>query len=399
MERDGLRKTLWRIPTVKKLLLLLLLCPVLALAQPPPIATNPLSVNGTTHVVYPTDQTSGMLTNAMSALTMKPWCRVASTSNVATLSGTATPIDSIALVIDDFVLLVAQTTATENGPWLVNSGAWTRPTWYASGHTAQAFYNIAIQVRIGTVNSGTWWRITTTGPITIDTTPTAWAQTSLIAAAAIASNAITTAKILDANVTTTKILDANVTLPKLANIGPMTVLGRTATSGTGAVTATSNPVISSLTIGGGTTVPSPLMAIVPVSGAISFTAKISDESSYAQFALKNSSDSQRGFIGYIGSTFSNPLRRDHFEFGTAAGVPIAFRPGDGDGAGFIMDGNSNLRIANVAIQSASKIIAFPATSQPAAIPSGSPSCGQLYMSATGQLSFLTPTGTPYAITP
>jgi hypothetical protein len=51
--------------------------------------------------------------------------RVASTANVTTLSGTIT-VDGTVLAVDDRVLLKNQTTASENGVYIVNAGAWTK---------------------------------------------------------------------------------------------------------------------------------------------------------------------------------------------------------------------------------------------------------------------------------
>lgn len=52
--------------------------------------------------------------------------KVAALSNVASLSGPQT-IGGVSLVAGDRVLFTAQTTASQNGPWVVQSGAWTRP--------------------------------------------------------------------------------------------------------------------------------------------------------------------------------------------------------------------------------------------------------------------------------
>ena len=51
--------------------------------------------------------------------------RASSTGNVTPLSGTKT-VDGIALVAEDRVLLKDQTTASQNGVYIVNSGAWTK---------------------------------------------------------------------------------------------------------------------------------------------------------------------------------------------------------------------------------------------------------------------------------
>lgn len=494
MERNRLGETRRSIQFVKKLLLILFLPFVgSALGQPPPISTNPLSVNASTHVIYPTDATSGMITDAMSALSNKPWCRLASTVNM-TLSGTATQIDSITPNAGDVVFLSAQTAGAENGPWVVASGSWTRPAWYASGHTLQAFLNIGFQIRTGTQYTGTWWRMTTSSAVTIDTTATTWLQTSplslekgitgitaqnlatMVTASGRTGIALTatltsdnSGNVSDGDTVTIRaraytfkttvvsndqvkiganndasllnlsrainksggspptdysVTTANVdvsastvsahaiTVTALFGISLTLTLSETASTlawsnnlTTANMAFSVAPTLSglvsltgSLQIGTGTTAPQPLFAVAPVSGPIAMTFKIPGTGDYAQLAYKNSSDAQRGFIGYIGSAFGNPLRRDHFEFGTASGVPIVFRPGDGDGVGFTFDDSSVLHIANVATSTGAKLIAFPNTSQPAAIPAGSPSCGQLYMQGD-QLKFLTPGGSPIPITP
>lgn len=423
---------------------LILLLPAVALAQPPPSATDPLSVNASTHVVYPTDETSGIITDAMSALTVKPWCRLVNTLTDTTLSGSTT-IDGSATAVGDLVLLTAQGTFSENGPWIVAAGAWTRPTWYASGHTKQAFKNIEILVMSGTRYAGTWWRISSGGSVVIDISSTTWSQTAILPTPSPTPYPTTTpypsatpyptstpypsatpyptptpfnatavaAHTVFGNFTSGSALplfnalgtgvDTFLVTPSASNL-------RSAITG-GAVTGTSNLVFSAgstltgtttvngnLQIGTGTTAPQPLFAVAPSGGDIAMTFKVPGTGNYAQLAYKNSSDAQRGFIGYIGSTFGNALRQDHFEFGSAAGVPICFRPGDGDGAGFIMDGNSNFRIANIPVHaSTQKTIDFPNTSAPVALPAGTP-VGQLYMES-GSLKFMNPSGTPIAITP
>lgn len=52
-----------------------------------------------------------------------------STTNITTLSGTAVVVDGVTLsIVGERVLLTGQTTASQNGPYVVQSGAWTRPT-------------------------------------------------------------------------------------------------------------------------------------------------------------------------------------------------------------------------------------------------------------------------------
>jgi hypothetical protein len=65
------------------------------------------------------------------------------TTNVAALSGPQV-VDTVPLVAGDRVLLAAQTTATQNGIWVVQAGAWTRPADWVTGSTHAAGEQIQI---------------------------------------------------------------------------------------------------------------------------------------------------------------------------------------------------------------------------------------------------------------
>ena len=93
----------------------------------------------------------------------KPSCVVVGTTNQATLTGLLT-IDGVTLIAGQRVLLVAQTTASQNGPWIAGTGAWTRPV--GESVTPQAFYFI----EQGTVGASSQWKVSTTGTITLGTT-------------------------------------------------------------------------------------------------------------------------------------------------------------------------------------------------------------------------------------
>lgn len=120
---------------------------------------------------------AGVVTDTKAALANKPSVAVVAIANVA-LTGLQT-IDGVAVAANTLVLLTAQTTASQNGPWQAQSGAWTRPTWYPSGGTTQAFQFITCFVRLGGTYQGSVWRQTASGAITIDTTATAWVATPL----------------------------------------------------------------------------------------------------------------------------------------------------------------------------------------------------------------------------
>jgi hypothetical protein len=58
----------------------------------------------------------------------------------------------------------------------MQTGSWTRPTWFPSGGTTQAFQSIEENVRLGTLYAGSVWKMTSSGTITIDTTSQTWTQ-------------------------------------------------------------------------------------------------------------------------------------------------------------------------------------------------------------------------------
>lgn len=133
-------------------------------------ATGPGSV--------PATITVGAVTDTKASLAVKPAVTVVATSN-QTLSGTPTIDGQATSAGTSIVLLTAQSTTSQNGPWIVQSGAWTRPTWYPSGGTSQAFQFITTFVRLGTVYQGSVWRQTAADPIIIDTTATTWSVTPI----------------------------------------------------------------------------------------------------------------------------------------------------------------------------------------------------------------------------
>lgn len=96
----------------------------------------------------------------------KPSVRVVSSTNI-TLSGTQT-IDGVTLSAGDRVLVRGQSTASQNGPYVVAAGAWSRATdGDLNGElTPGAFWF----VEEGTTNARTQWHIENTGSITLGST-------------------------------------------------------------------------------------------------------------------------------------------------------------------------------------------------------------------------------------
>lgn len=98
-------------------------------------------------------------------------CKAASTTNIASLSGAAT-VDGISLVAGDAALLTGQTAASQNGPWVVQTGAWTRPGDYTAALGSLTHARIVVVASGSTANKGVWQLATI--PATVDTTATTW---------------------------------------------------------------------------------------------------------------------------------------------------------------------------------------------------------------------------------
>lgn len=121
-----------------------------------------------------TDRLNGVTTS----LAVKPPCVVRTTANI-TLSGTQT-IDGVAVVADDRVLVVAQTTASENGVYNASATAWERADDFDG--VGDVVKGTLISVLGGsTLGGDLLWKITTANPITIGTTSLTIAALGLVA--------------------------------------------------------------------------------------------------------------------------------------------------------------------------------------------------------------------------
>lgn len=115
--------------------------------------------------------------NALAGLQWKPSVRVATTTNgtLSTAFANGQTVDGITLATGDRILLKNQSTASENGIYVVAaSGAPTRAT-DADG-AGELVPNATVLVNEGTANADTAWTCTTNGTITVGSTSTAWAQ-------------------------------------------------------------------------------------------------------------------------------------------------------------------------------------------------------------------------------
>lgn len=115
--------------------------------------------------------TKNYVDNVAQGLSPKASVRVVATTNI-TLSGTQT-IDGVALSVGDPVLCIAQTTGSQNGSYLVASGAWSRTTDFADVNDAvRSPYWF---VGEGTANAGSGW-VMVTWPYTIGSTALVFTQ-------------------------------------------------------------------------------------------------------------------------------------------------------------------------------------------------------------------------------
>src|SRR5210317_40742 len=103
---------------------------------------------------------------ARTGLDVKASVKVATTANI-TLSGTQT-IDGVALSVGDRVLVKNQTTASENGIYVVASSGWSRAT--DADENAEVTSGMFTFIEQGSVNSDTGFVLTTDGTITVGST-------------------------------------------------------------------------------------------------------------------------------------------------------------------------------------------------------------------------------------
>lgn len=99
--------------------------------------------------------------NAQAGIDNKPSVQYIETVNRASLTGLT--VDGSTRADGARTLLVGQTAASQNGPWIIHSGAWLRPA--GETITSGAFW----LVTEGT-GAGQQWKVSTPDPIVLDTT-------------------------------------------------------------------------------------------------------------------------------------------------------------------------------------------------------------------------------------
>lgn len=143
-----------------------------------PTASVSLNSQKITNLADPTsDQdaaTKAYVDAARSGLDVKQSVRAATTANI-TLSGTQT-IDGVVLIAGDRVLVKDQSTASQNGIYVVSAGSWSRAT--DADSNAEVTAGMFTFVAEGTTNADSGWVLTTNDTITLGTTSLSFAQFS-----------------------------------------------------------------------------------------------------------------------------------------------------------------------------------------------------------------------------
>lgn len=114
---------------------------------------------------------STALATATAGITYKAPVRIATTANI-TLSAPQT-IDSVAVIAGQRVLVKNQSTASQNGIYLVAAGSWTRTT--DADSAAELEGGVIVPVDEGTTNANTMWMLAT-DVTTLGTDSITWTQ-------------------------------------------------------------------------------------------------------------------------------------------------------------------------------------------------------------------------------
>ena len=110
--------------------------------------------------------TQNYVAEELAKLDAKQSVRLATTSNI-TLSGTQT-IDGVTGVVGDRVLVKNQTTASQNGIYLMAASGWSRAA--DASTDAKVSSGMVVHVSEGALHGGTRWKLVTPDPIVLGTT-------------------------------------------------------------------------------------------------------------------------------------------------------------------------------------------------------------------------------------
>ena len=130
-----------------------------------------------------TATTTDRLDGLASSTAVKGPCKAASTTNL-TLSGEQS-VNAVSIVEDDRVLVTGQTDGTENGIYVAATSVWRRAKDFSSNNDIRT----GAQVRVNSGTNAGIWVLTTSDPVTIDTsTITFTRDTALTSGALMAAN-------------------------------------------------------------------------------------------------------------------------------------------------------------------------------------------------------------------
>jgi len=175
--------------------------------------------------------------NVVSGLDYKQSVKAATTANI-TLSGTQT-IDGVSLIAGDRVLVKNQTTASQNGIYVVATGAWPRSS--DANSDAEVTSGMYVFVEQGTTQADSGWILSTEDPLVLGTTALSFTQFNglgqLIAGAGLTKNGNT----LDVGTASTGRIVVNADSIDLATAGTAGTYRSVTTDAYGRVTAGTNP--------------------------------------------------------------------------------------------------------------------------------------------------------------
>lgn len=120
--------------------------------------------------------TKGYADNLATGLDVKASCRVLAASNI-TLSGTQT-IDGVSLAAGDRVLVSGQSTASQNGIYVVAAGVWSRAADADNSPSGEVTSGMFTFIEEGTTYAATGWVLQTANPISLGSTGLSFAQFS-----------------------------------------------------------------------------------------------------------------------------------------------------------------------------------------------------------------------------
>jgi len=111
--------------------------------------------------------------------------RVLTVSNITLSGGAPSQVDGVNLSLDDRILVIGQTTQSQNGIYFVDVlGTGSNGTWVRTGDTdvtGELLAGTIVMVTEGLLYHDTQWKLTTDDPIVIGTTPLIFEQNSAFA--------------------------------------------------------------------------------------------------------------------------------------------------------------------------------------------------------------------------